>query len=174
MIGNKFQKGIKAEKAVMDKLSWKIGRKIIRHTNYDEDGNESWQCVVVNGKEFISPDLEIYEMMDDDNIKMRIEVKSFTDFPSNVPFKTKSNILIVSQKQFKKYLKLQNEEEVPIFIVFAVEDGFGSYYFFWASLNDMTNNFLRKEGLYTWSFDKKTEACYFFRAQDFYTDLENL
>ena len=39
---NKYNKGIWAEDLVKEKLSWKVGRKVIRHTNYDEDGNESW------------------------------------------------------------------------------------------------------------------------------------
>lgn len=52
---NKYDKGIWAEDLVKEKLSRKVGRKVIRHTNYDEDGNESWQCVVVNGKEVYLP-----------------------------------------------------------------------------------------------------------------------
>lgn len=171
MIGkNKYKKGFWAERLVKEKLSWKIGRKIIRHTNYDSDGNESWQCVIVNGKSFICPDLEVYEK----ELEMRVEVKSFEDFPTKLPFEAKGKVLVISKKQLDKYFLLQKEEEVPIFVVFVISNPFGENYFYWASVEDMLTRFPVREGLYEWSFDKKKEPCYFFRAIDFSDNIDIL
>jgi len=167
---NKYNKGIWAEDLVKEKLSWKVGRKVIRHTNYDEDGNESWQCVVVNGKKYICPDLEVYEK----ELEMRVEVKSFEDFPKNIPFEAKGKVLVISKKQLDRYFLLQKDEEIPVFVVFVVADGFGGNSFYWASVEDMITRFPARESLYEWTFDGRKEVCYFFRTIDFRQDIESL
>lgn len=167
---NKYNKGLWAEEIVKEKLSWKVGRKVIRHTNYDLDGDESWQCVVINGKEYICPDLEVYE----EDLEMRVEVKSFEDFPRNIPFEAKGHVLVISKRQLDKYFLLQKEEEVPIFIVFVIADGFGGNDFYWASVTDMLTRFPIREDIYEWKYDARKEVCYFFRSKDFRNDIESL
>lgn len=172
MKNSNYQNGKWAENLVGEKLSWEIGRKVIRHVNYDESGNEIWQNVVVNGRRFICPDLEVY---DNDFLTIRIEVKSFSGFPNNdIPFRAKSDLLIVSKRQLLEYAELQKEEEVPIFIVFTVDIEFKDPVFYWASINDILFTLEKREGLYTWRATGKTEPCYFFRAKDFYQDLSKL
>lgn len=173
MTGNNYSAGRWAENLVKDKLMWKVGRKIIRHTNYDEDGNEIWQNVVINGNKYICPDLEVEDIFWDESLEMRVEVKSFRDgFPNNIPFETKQDILIVSKTQLDKYMRLQQAEEVPIFVVFVVDKQNPKFY--WASLNDMFTSLKRREGIYTWEMTGKTEPCYFFLAKQFCADIETL
>lgn len=174
----KFGKsGTEAELDVMNSLFWKNRRAVKYHENKDENGNTLPQHIILNGKYFICPDLEIYENYNPniEQISMRVEVKSMFDFDNeNLPFKAKSDILIISKAQFDKYMLLQMEEEIPIYIVFAIGKGIAMFKYYWASMNDMWNNFPKKQGKYTWRHDKRTEECYFFRSSDFNRNIEGI
>jgi hypothetical protein len=92
----------------------------------------------------------------------------------NLPFKAKSDVLIISKTQFDKYILLQQEEEIPIYIVFAIGKGIAMYKYYWGSLENMAYNFPKKQGDYTWRKEKRTETCYFFRAIDFNRNIDEL
>jgi hypothetical protein len=166
-----------AEMDVMNSLFRDSGRSVRFHRNLNSEGGEEPQHIILNGKYFICPDLEIYENYNPkfQQITMRVEVKSMFDFDNeNLPFKAKSDVLIISKTQFDKYILLQQEEEIPIYIVFAIGKGIAMYKYYWGSLENMAYNFPKKQGDYTWRKEKRTETCYFFRAIDFNRNIDEL
>ena len=175
---NKYSRGMTAEMSVMNELFGNNKSVLYHYPSKDKNGKEIGQIVIVNNKTFRCPDLEVYEKYSSirKDIAMRVEVKSFNSFPkeSELPFKTKSDILIISKAQFEDYFGLQKEEEIPITIVFAIGDNRGlNYKYYWSYLEEMIR-FPKREGFYTWKWSGDTELCYFFKSESFNNNIREL
>lgn len=171
MSGNNYNAGRWAEKYIMDLLNNIFkNRRVKRITVYDSNKNEIAQTISINGNTFICPDIYASWNMEDEVIEeFRVEVKSFVEFPDNIPFRSNVPILIISKRQFEEYSELQYLEEVPIYIAFVINKHFPKLY--WASIDNI-KKMKRKEAIYTWKMSENTEVCYFFRADSFSDDIQ--
>lgn len=137
--------------------------------NYDG----SWDVtdiIKIDGKSYICPDVEIYKDENFNQIVIRVEVKSFYEFPQDSSIKENKNFFCIKERQIKDYLKLQKREEIPCRIIFVLGNQ-SNFTFYWSTLNDLIGKIKYEKIMYKGTLDKISENYYFWRAKDLRTDF---
>lgn len=135
------------------------GKRAVLVESLDENGNRTAQTYILNGYYRSHPDIEVFELENDSEVVLRVEVKGFLSLQNNEVRKN-GKVLPVSKKQFNSYLELFMLTEVPIKIIFVIgrEE---PYEYYWEYAHKM--NAIKKASGYHFEDNK---PCYFWRPED--------
>lgn len=122
-----------------------------------------------DGKKYSCPDVEVYRNRDFSKLLIRVEVKSFSDFPKLE--NEEDDLVCIKQYSIQQYLALQKREEIPIRIIFVIGTRTNVRYYFWETLNNMIENLPMKKIRYKGRFDEYPSLHYFWRVKDLRDDF---
>lgn len=137
--------------------------------NYDG----SWDIpdyVWIDNKKYLCPDVEIYKDKNFNEIVVRVEVKSFRDFPRDIKIGKDEDLFHIKEWQIKEYLKLQIQEEIPCRIIFVLGNE-SNFKFYWATLDNLLHKIPYKSVKYMGTNDEYYQNYYFWRAKDLRTNF---
>lgn len=127
--------------------------------------------VLINGVKYLCPDVEIYKDEEYNQIVIRVEVKSFRDFPRDLNIGKNEDLFHIKEWQIKEYLKLQKIEEIPCRIIFVLGSDNQEQEFYWATLDNLINKIQHKIIKYRGTNDDFAQNYYFWRAKDLRRDF---
>lgn len=174
MPGN-FKAGRWAVREVISRLKSK-GKAVRQfNPNYDDSWGENNYSgadhIYIDGKRYSCPDIEIYKDHNFQDIVIRLEVKSFENYPDNLPFHANEPYFLIKEYSIKQYLSLQKREEIPCRIMFVLGKDYDIKGFFWETLDNMVYRMNHIEEMYKGKFDDRKSLYYFWKVSDFRTDF---